>query len=223
MYGITITKGSVFMFSVIFDMDGTLLDTQSICIPAWEYAGEKQGLKGAGELMPSVCGMNLNGSNKVLTDHYPNIDLELFRADSREYIQKNLVVRFMKGAKELLDYLKDRGVKIGLATGTSRPSVLHHLNEVDALPYFDALVCGTEIENGKPAPDIFLKTAELMGVDPKTCFVFEDSENGILAGSRAGMKIIGIPDVVAFSKEIKALMYCELEDLSQAIEIFEKL
>jgi beta-phosphoglucomutase-like phosphatase (HAD superfamily) len=91
------------------------------------------------------------------------------------------------------------------------------------LEYFDALVCGTEIENGKPAPDIFLKTAELMGADPKTCFVFEDSPNGIIAGHSAGMKAIGIPDVVTFSDDIKSLMYCELKDLSQAIEIFEKL
>jgi HAD superfamily hydrolase (TIGR01509 family) len=211
------------MFSVIFDMDGTLLDTQRICIPAWEYAGEQQGFKGAGKLMPLVCGMNLNGSNKVLTDHYPNVDLEKFRTDSREYIKEHLEVRFMKGAKELLDYLKGRGVKIGLATGTSRPSVLHHLKAVNALEYFDALVCGTEIENGKPAPDIFLKTAELLGADPKTCFVFEDSPNGIIAGHSAGMKAIGIPDVVTFSDDIKSLMYCELKDLSQAIEIFEKL
>ena len=211
------------MFSVIFDMDGTLLDTQRICIPAWEYAGEKQGFKGAGKLMPLVCGMNLNGSNKVLTDRFPTVDLEKFRADSRQYIIDNLEVRFMKGAKELLDYLKGRGIKIGLATGTSRPSVLHHLNEVNALEYFDALVCGTEIEKGKPAPDIFLKVAEEMDVNPKTCFVFEDSPNGIIAGYKAGMKTIGIPDVVTFSDDIKSLMYCELEDLSQAIKIFEKL
>ena len=211
------------MFSVIFDMDGTLLDTQKICIPAWDYAGEKQGYQNVGHLMPLVCGMNLNGSNKVLTDNYPDIDIPRFRADSRQYITDNLEVRFMKGAKELLDYLKNRDIKIGLATGTSRPSVLHHLNEVDALPYFDALVCGTEIENGKPAPDIFLKTAELMGVDPDTCFVFEDSENGILAGHRAGMKCIGIPDIANFTDETKSLMYCELEDLGQAINIFDKL
>ncbi len=223
VYAITSLKGEIKMFSVIFDMDGTLLDTQKICIPAWDWAGEKQGYKDVGRLMPSVCGMNLNGSNKVLTDNYPDIDVERFRADSREYIVNNLVVRFMKGAKELLDYLKGRGVKIGLATGTSRPSVLHHLNEVNALEYFDALVCGTEIENGKPAPDIFLKTAELLGVDPDTCFVFEDSPNGIIAGNSAGMKTIGVPDIVTFSDDIKSLMYCELEDLSQAIEIFEKL
>ena len=223
MYGITFTKGCEFMFSVIFDMDGTLLDTQKICIPAWEYAGEKQGFKGAGKLMPLVCGMNLNGSNKVLTDNYPDIDLPRFRTDSRQYIIDNLEVRFMKGAKELLDYLKGRGIKIGLATGTSRPSVLHHLKAVNALEYFDVLVCGTEIENGKPAPDIFLKTAQLMGVHYEDCFVFEDSENGIIAGSKAGMKAIGIPDIVPFSNETKSLMYCELEDLAQAIEIFEKL
>jgi HAD superfamily hydrolase (TIGR01509 family) len=204
-------------------MDGTLLDTQKICIPAWEYAGEKQGFKGAGELMPLVCGMNLNGSNKVLTDNYPDIDLPRFRTDSRQYIIDNLEVRFMKGAKELLDYLKGRGIKIGLATGTSRPSVLHHLKEVNALEYFDVLVCGTEIENGKPAPDIFLKVAEEMSADPKTCFVFEDSPNGIIAGYKAGMKAIGIPDVIQFSDDIKKLMYCELEDLSQAIKIFEEL
>lgn len=211
------------MFSVIFDMDGTLLDTQSICVPAWDYAGEKQGYKNVGRLMPSVCGMNLNGSNKLLSDHYPDIDIPRFREDSREYIVNNLTVRFKDGAKELLDYLKKRGVKIGLATGTSRPSVLHHLKEVSALEFFDAMVCGTEVENGKPAPDIFLKTAELMGVDPKTCFVFEDSENGIIAGSKAGMKCIGIPDIAHFSNEIKSLMYCELENMSQAIEIFEKM
>ena len=211
------------MFSVIFDMDGTLFDTQKICIPAWDYAGENQGYKDVGRLMPLVCGMNLKGANKVLTDHYPNIDTERFRTDSREYIKEHLEVRFMKGAKELLDYLKSRGVKIGLATGTSRPSVLHHLAEVDLLNFFDAVVCGNEIENGKPAPDIFLKTAELMGADPKNCFIFEDSPNGIIAGHSAGMKAIGVPDVITFSDDIKALMYCQLEDLSQAIEIFEKL
>ena len=88
--------------------------------------------------------------------------------------------------------------------------------------FFSATVCGTEIENGKPAPDIFLKTAELMGVNPKDCYVFEDSENGVRAAATAGMKAIGIADIKPFCDEVKELMYCELQSMHEAIELFEK-
>ncbi|MBE6787756.1 MAG: HAD family phosphatase [Ruminococcaceae bacterium] len=211
------------MFSVIFDMDGTLLDTQRICIPAWDYAGEKQGFENAGRYIPDVCGMNELGWSSFLKTHFPNINLKQFKTDAREYIVKNLVVRFKDGAKELFDYLKARGIKVGLATGTSRPSVEHHLKEVGIFGMFDAVVCGQEVKNGKPAPDIFLETARQMGINPQDCFVFEDSENGIIAGYKAGMKCIGVADVKPFSPEFKGLMYCELESMEKAIEIFERM
>ena len=86
---------------------------------------------------------------------------------------------------------------------------------------FDPIVAGNEVENGKPAPDVFLVTAQKMGVKAETCFVFEDSQNGIKAGVAAGMKTIGIPDIVNFSPEIKQVLFKELEDLSQAIEILK--
>ena len=209
------------MFSVIFDMDGTLLDTQRICIPAWDYAGEKHGYKNMGQYVPQLCGVNANFSNNFLKENFPDLDAVQFKADAKEYIEKNLVVRFMPGAKELVDYLKGRGVKMALASGTSRPSVVHHLKEVNVLDAFDTLVCGTEVENGKPAPDIFLETARQLGVDPETCFVFEDSENGVRAAAAAGMKCIGIADIKPFCDEVKKLMYCELESMHEAIEIFE--
>ncbi len=211
------------MFSVIFDMDGTLLDTQRIGIPAWNYAGENQGFQNAGRYIPDVCGTNENGWTKFLYDKFPQIDKVRFKSDAREYIVKNLVVRFKPGAKELLDYLKKKGVKIGLASGTSRQSVEHHLKAVDISDIFDVTVCGTEVENGKPAPDVFLKTAELMGAEAETCYVFEDSENGIRAAAAAGMKPIGIADIKPFCKEVKDVMYCELEDMFAAIDMFEKM
>lgn len=210
------------MFSVIFDMDGTLLDTQRIGIPAWDYAGEKQGYKNMGACVPDVCGCNVNGGRAYLHSKFPDIDFERFMADSREYIAKNLVVRFKPGAKELLDYLKQRGIKIALASGTSRPSVEHHLKEVGVLDVFDATVCGTEVENGKPAPDIFLETARQLGVNPKDCFVFEDSENGVRAAAAAGMKCIGIADIKPFCDEVKEVMYRELQSMHEAIEVFER-
>ncbi|MEG0378318.1 MAG: HAD family hydrolase, partial [Eubacterium sp.] len=83
--------------------------------------------------------------------------------------------------------------------------------------YFKYIVSGDEVKNGKPAPDIFLKAAELMGVAPECCMVFEDSENGIQAASRAGMKPVMIPDKVQPSPETKALLYAELKSLDEGI------
>ena len=202
-------------------MDGTLLDTQRICIPAWDYAGEKQGFKNLGDHIPNVCGMNQNGISAYLKTNFPTLNIDMLKQDARQYILDNGKVAYKKGAKELIDFLKKNNVKIGLASGTSRKSVEHHLNELKIIDIFDAIVAGNEVENGKPAPDVFLATAQKMGVNPETCFVFEDSENGIKSGVAAGMKAIGIPDIVNFSPEIKQILFKELEDLSQAIEILK--
>lgn len=210
------------MFSVIFDMDGTLFDTQRIFIPAWDYAGELQGFENMGRFIPDVCGVNDKGCIAYLEKNFPNMDVKKFRADARDYVVKNVVVKFKPGAKEFVDYLRSRGVKMAIATGSSRGSAEHHLKEMGIYGFMTASVCGPEVENGKPAPDIFLKAAELLGADPKDCFVFEDSENGIRAGYKAGMKCIGIADVVPFSKEVKELMYCELDNMGEATRIFEK-
>lgn len=210
------------MFSVIFDMDGTLLDTQKICIPAWEDSGIRQGIVGVGNDVVSVCGMNETGWTNFLSEKYPNLDIPRFKQEMREYIIRNGVVRFKEGAGELLDYLKDNNIKIAIASGSSKETIHHHLSKVDALNKFDAIVGGRDVKNGKPSPDIFLKAAELLYTPPENCFVLEDSANGIIAGHKAGMKCIGIPDVVAFDSKIKKLMFKELSSLSQAISIFEE-
>lgn len=210
------------MFSVIFDMDGTLLDTQKICVPAWDWAGEIQGVKGMGEHICNVCGMNELGWTDYLIKNFPSLDLERFKNDARKYILDNGTVTLKDGAKELVEFLKAKGIKIGLASGSSAQSVKHHLNAVDMSDTFDAIAAGGDVKNGKPAPDIFLLTAQRLGVNPEDCFVFEDSANGIKAGFAAGMKCIGVPDMVPFDDDIKQLMFCELSSLSQAIPIFEK-
>lgn len=212
-----------FMFSVIFDMDGTLFDTQRIFIPAWNTIGEQYGIKNMGEHVPNVCGMNPAGSTAYINENFPGVDGVIFRSKVREYVAQNLVVKFMAGAEELLAFLKQKGIKIALATGTSRESTEHHLKEMGLTDFFDATVCGSEIENGKPAPDIFLKAAKLLGENPENCFVFEDSLNGIKAGFAAGMKCIGVPDIVTFSDEDRKMMFAEIESLDKAIDIFKKI
>lgn len=211
------------MFSVIFDMDGTLLDTQKICIPAWEYAGKLQGFDGVGESVPAVCGMNENGWTRYLEEHYKGLDTVPFKREVRSYIAKFGEVRFKDGAEELLHFLKENNIKTAIASGSSSQTVEHHLNLVGAYHLFDAIVGGGDVKNGKPAPDMFLRAARLLGADPENCFVFEDSSNGIKAGYAAGMKCIGVPDIVSFNDEIKKLMFKELESLSEAIDLFKNM
>lgn len=210
------------MFSVIFDMDGTLLDTQKICIPAWDYAGENQDFKNMGSHIENVCGMNERGWTDYLLNHFPSIDIVKFKSEMREYIIKNLQVRFKKGAYELLEFLKANNIKMAIASGSSKETIIHHLTEVKGLDYFEGFVGSHDVINGKPAPDVFLKAAELINEEPANCFVFEDSVNGIIAGHKAGMKCIGIPDIVQFPQDTKDLMFAELNDFSEAIPIFQK-
>ena len=211
------------MFSVIFDMDGTLLDTQKICIPAWDWAGERQGFKNVGECIHDVLGTNLVGWSNYLRKKYPTMDVDLFNAEFREYSTKNLQVRYQPGAEKLLNFLKQNGIKLALATGSSIETIERYLKTVGATNVFDVIVPGTAVTNGKPAPDIFLLAAQKLGVNPADCYVLEDSPYGIIAGYNAGMKCIGIPDVVHFNAETKALLTAEFSDLSEAIPFFESL
>lgn len=211
------------MFSVIFDMDGTLLDTQRICVPAWEYSGQQQGFCGVGELVYNLCGANEPTWTKYLLDNYPSIDEVKFKKDVREYIAENGTVKYMNGAYELLEFFKNHNIKMAIASGSSKETIMHHLSEVGATHYFSAFVGGKDVENGKPAPDVFLKAAELLNAKPEDCFVFEDSPQGITAGFKAGMKCIGVPDIAKFSDEIKQMEYAELKSIDEAIEIFTKL
>lgn len=211
------------MFSVIFDMDGTLLDSQRICIPAWDWAGELQGFKNVGQHIPAVCGTNEAGWSRHLRNHYPTMDIDKFNADARQYVVDNIVVKYMPGAEDLVKFLKSKGIKVAIASGSSRETINRYLNELGGPDYFDVIVGGPDVDNCKPAPDIFLLAAKKLDTKPEDCYVLEDSENGIRAGHAAGMKTLGVPDIVQFRGEVKALETKEFGSMFEALEYFKTL
>ena len=204
-------------------MDGTLLNTQSIYVPAWDYAGRLQGIDNLGRHTAVVCGMNDAGWMAYLNKNFPSLDMDIFIKDVVKYVDENLVVKFMPGAEKLLKLLRQKGVKMALASGSSLDKVMQNLEAVGANDFFDILVGGGEVANGKPAPDIFLLAAKRLGVNPNECYVLEDSPNGIKSAVAAGMKCIGIPDVAVFDDNVKNMLTAEFEDLNGAVEFFEKL
>ncbi len=211
------------MFSVIFDMDGTLFDTQRIFIPAWDWAGEIQGFNNLGKHIPAVCGKSDADWQQYLRDNVPTLDVLKFSEDAKEYVAKHLVLKYMPGAEELMKFLYERGIRLAIASGSPYEYINHHLNEVKATHYFEVVVSGSDVKYSKPAPDIFLLTAERLGAKPEDCYVLEDSENGIRAAHAAGMKAIGIPDIVKFSDEVKSLETAEFPSMVEALEYFKGL
>ena len=138
-----------------------------------------------------------------------------------KYIQENGIEQ-KKGLDELLSYLKGR-YKIAVATATDYPRTEMYLKRVGVFDYFDEIICGPMVENGKPAPDIYLKASEVLGLEPCECIALEDSPNGILSAHRAGCNPIMVPDLSQPDEEISALIYAKADSLSDVIEILEKL
>lgn len=123
------------------------------------------------------------------------------------------------GLYEILDYLKNKGYKIALASSTSSQSVHHHLKEKDIEKYFDAVICGDMVEKSKPEPDIYLKACAQLNENPDNCIAIEDSKNGILSAHRAGLQVIMVPDLWQGEAETDSFLLAKCKSLTEIMSI----
>ncbi len=124
-----------------------------------------------------------------------------------------------KGALELLNYLKEEGIKIGLATSTSEEHARQELEQAGIWDYFDGRVFGSMIKNSKPAPEIYEKACAAIGVDPKYALALEDAPSGIQSACSAGLRVIMIPDMVQPTEEIRQMTWDVKESLLDVIDV----
>lgn len=209
------------MLYVIFDMDGTLLDTQQGYIPAWEYGGNCQGIPNMGRCIYDVCGMNEPSWVQYLKDHMPTLDIPKFKEDVTAYVEAHRELRLKPGATELIRFLAAHNVPMAVASSSSHAEIVHHLSAVMDIQVFDLIIGGDEVAHGKPAPDIFCRAVERLNATVEECVVFEDSPNGVRAACAAGIRCIGVPDIRPFDATVKALLYRECGTLAEAIPILE--
>ena len=129
-------------------------------------------------------------------------------------------IKSKPGAREFMHCLKEKGVKIGCATSNDKRLAIAALTPHGFLEKVDSLRCCCEVEKGKPAPDIYLKVAEDLGVKPENCLVFEDIPSGIKAGKAAGMTVIAVKDENTMNDldEIKELCDYYIDDFYEMLE-----
>lgn len=206
--------------AIIFDMDGLMLDTERIALSTWQQAATAHGWTLTEELYVRLVGMNMARTRALvmqeLGENYPFDQIEQHRVSLvYEYIQAN-GVPVKPGLFALLELLKERNIPRAVATSTARPDALSLLEKAGILPYFDTLVCGDEVTHSKPDPEIFLKAAAKLGVEPKNCAVLEDSFAGITGAHGAGMLPLMVPDLKPPTDEIKKLTHRIFPSLEEA-------
>ena len=206
----------------IFDMDGLLFDTERMYRDSWKQSAQQFGLVHNPDFPRAVCGSSGAHMREIILQYYPQVDAKAFADDCILRVERELETHVPEktGVRDILQYFKQHGVRVAVASSSKRATVLHNLKQADILSYFDAVVSGDQVTHGKPAPDIFLLAAQQIGCDPENCYVFEDGTNGIRAGAAAGCTTIMIPDLTPPNAQLEQLcagIYPSLSDALNAI------
>ena len=207
------------------DMDGTLLDTEPLFERAWNEVGAKWGLEGIEKLYVNIVGRSSDTIIKLLEDTYgEGVDCKAYYAErmarSRELFEQEIPLK--PGALEILKFLKAEGIRVAIATSTVTKIAEKNLKKVGLWEYVDEVVTSEMVENGKPAPDIFIEAGRRIGAVKEECIVCEDSYNGIIAAHASGMKPIMIPDMLPPTEETNRLTYKTCNDLFEVMELIKK-
>ncbi len=204
----------------IFDMDGLMFDTEAIWQKNWNLIAAEMGIELDPEFKFSICGTSGALMNSVIERFYHVEDGAPIAKDCVGRVHKDLesFVPEKPGVHEILAFFQENGVKIAVASSSTPQQIRSNLRMTDTEKHISAVVSGQSVPHGKPAPDIFLKAAEELGLDPSECYVFEDAFNGVRAGYRAGCRTVMIPDMSQPDDEMKEIAAGIYPDLLQAME-----
>lgn len=184
--------------AIIFDMDGTLVDSMWIWPSIDDDYLAKYNLAKTDSFHEDMEGMSYTEVAQFFLDTFPELDLTLEEVMDEwmdmAYDKYMTQVELKEGVHDFILEMRRQGKKIGIATSNARKLVDDTLRALEVEELFDAVRSACEVAAGKPSPDVYLLVAEEMGVSPANCLVFEDVPMGILAGKNAGMRVCAVED-----------------------------
>lgn len=211
---------------IIFDMDGLILDTEKYYFRCWTESAEEFGFH-----MKPCHALAVRSLSAVYAERYlkkalgEDFDYHAVRARRRELVQAEIDkkgINIKPGAKELLEYCREKHILTAVATATPTEKAVQHLKKAGLFDLFSMVIGGDSIARGKPAPDIYIKAAAALELAPSDCLALEDSPNGIISAFSAGCKPVMIPDLTEPDEMLKPLLYECVPALSDVIDILKK-
>ncbi len=184
--------------TVIFDLDGTLLDTEKYFKIFWPKAAAAFGFEMSEEQALALRSLGRPFAPTLLKEWFgESFDYVAVRECRRDLMKAHLEktgLELKAGAKEALQWLSANQYRIALATATPADRALAQLKEVGIDGYFDEIVSAADVKQGKPAPDVYLYACQKLGETPENCLAVEDSPNGVLSAAAAGIPVVMVPD-----------------------------
>lgn len=213
--------------AVVFDMDGVIFDTERLVIEFWKEVAKKHNIPNVEHTCIQCLGTNRVRTREIFLENYgADFPFDPYRAEVTELFNthyKGVPLPTKPGIRELLSYLQEQDIKVGLSSSTAQHLVRDEIGTAGLLPYFQTLVCGDMVEHSKPAPDIFLKACEILNADPTKSIAIEDSFNGIRSAHCAGMTPIMVPDQVQPTDEIRTLAFHVMPSLLDVLNWLKTL
>lgn len=204
--------------AIIFDMDGVILDSESISDITWRKAAEEKGLTVNDEILNACRGSNKNDTKQTLKKYYgADFDSEAFLERTSELfheIEEKDGIPLLPYAKEILEYLKPR-YRLALASSTRGLTVERQLRAAGVIDFFETRTTGEMVEHSKPNPEIYLMACKSIGMKPEECVAIEDSLNGIRSAHAAGLHPIMVIDKVQPTDEIRGMCEAVFESLEE--------
>ncbi|MCF0237679.1 MAG: HAD family phosphatase [Sphaerochaetaceae bacterium] len=205
-------------------MDGIIFDSEKAVIDQWIIVADKYGIPNIKDTFIKCIGTSYKDTQKVFEQTYgPGFDYMKYRNEmSKLYHEKydNGLLPLKKGAVEILQTFKKEGVRLALASSSNINTVKSELKGAGLLDYFEVVLGGNMVTQGKPHPEIFLKTATELKVKPEETYVIEDSFNGIRAAYNGGFIPIMVPDILLPNEEMREKSKLIFNDLVEVKNYF---
>ena len=213
---------------VIFDMDGCLVDTEAAYMKSWRRAFEIDGFPIDYNIINSWAGLGANYINdeiyRLTHDINRTRKIRQLREDIFFQLLEDGKVELKLYAKEILLFLRERNIKIGLASSTYKFKALRILEHFKLSNFFDFMVFGDQVKKLKPAPDIYLKALEISKENISNCLIFEDSVSGVKAAKEAGFTyIVHIPDSSILQCEVDLNTFAKVDNFLEGMKLIEKI